>query len=47
MQAFSHDVTAAMLVHQNKGTAAILAYQADPLEVELYFNANDFLCFII
>ena len=41
-RAFSHDVTAAMLVYRNKGTAAILVYQANPLGIELYFYANTF-----
>ena len=29
-RAFSHDVTAAMLVYQNKETAAILVFQTNP-----------------
>ena len=45
-RAFSHDVTTAMLVFENKGTAAILVYQANPLGIELYFYANTFFCVI-
>ena len=45
-RAFSHDVTAAMLVYLNKGTAVILVYQANPLGIELYFYVNTFFCFI-
>ena len=45
-RAFSHDVTAAMLVYQNKETAATLAYQADPPRIDLCFYANTFFCFI-
>ena len=45
-RSFSHDVTAAMLVYQNKGMAAILVYKANPLGIELYFYANTFFCFI-
>ena len=29
-----------MLVYRNKGTAAILVYQANPLGIELYFYVN-------
>ena len=29
-RAFSHDVTAAMLVFQNKGMAAMMVYQTNP-----------------
>ena len=36
-RAFSYDVTAAILVFQNKETAAILVYQAIPSEIRLYF----------
>ena len=32
-RSFSYDVTAAMLVYQNKGMAAILVYQANPLGI--------------
>ena len=31
---------------QNKGTAAILVYQAHLLGIELYFYANILFCFI-
>ena len=34
-RAFSHDVTAAMLV-----------FQTNPLGIEIYFDANIFFCFI-
>ena len=37
---------AAMLVYQNKGAAAILVYQANPLGIELYFYVHTFFCFI-
>ena len=42
---FSHDVTAAMLVSQNKEMAAMLVPQTKPLGIELYFYANTFFCF--
>ena len=42
---FSHDVTAAMLVFQNKGMAAMMVYQTNPPGIELYFYANTFFCF--
>ena len=44
-RAFPHDVTAAMLVFQNKGMAAMMVYQTNPLRFELYFYANTFFCF--
>ena len=34
---FSHDVTGAMLVSQNKEMAAMLVSQTKPLGIELYF----------
>ena len=37
---FSHDVTAAMLVSQNKEMAAMLVSQTKPLGIELYFVAS-------
>ena len=37
---FSRNVTAAILVFQNKEIAAILLYQTSPLGVELYFYAK-------
>ena len=43
-RAFSHDVTAAILVFQNNETAAILVYQVDPVGVELFSYANAFFC---
>ena len=42
---FSHDVTTAMLVSQNKEMVAMLVSQAKPLGIELYFYANTFFCF--
>ena len=42
---FSHDVTAAMLVSQNKEMAAMLVSQSKPLGIELYFYTNTFYCF--
>ena len=44
-RAFSHDVTAAMLVFQNKEMAAMMVYQTNPLGIDLYFYANTFFCF--
>ena len=43
-KAFSHDVTAAILVFQNNETAAILVYQENPLGVELFSHVCAFLC---
>ena len=37
---FSHDVTAAMLVSQNKEMAAMLVSQTKPLGIELYSYVN-------
>ena len=42
---FSHDVTSAMLVSQNKEMAAMLVFQTKPLGIELYFYANTLFCF--
>ena len=42
---FSQDVTAAMLVSQNKEIAAMLVSQTKLLGTELYFYANTFFCF--
>ena len=42
--AFSHDVTAAILVFWNKETAAMLVYQTKPLGIELHFHANFSFC---
>ena len=36
-RAFSHDVTAAMLVFQNKEMAAMMVYQTNPPGIGLYF----------
>ena len=41
----SRDVTAAMLVSLNKGTAAMLLSQINPPGIELYSYANVFFCF--
>ena len=46
-RAFSHDVTAAMLVFQNKGMAAMMVYQANPLGFELYLYANTLFVSVI
>ena len=35
-RAFSHDVTAAILVFQNNETAAMLVFQTNPVGVELF-----------
>ena len=43
-RAFSHDVTAAMLVFQNNESAAILVSQTNPVGVELFSYANAFFC---
>ena len=43
-RAFSHDVTAAILVFQNNETAAMLVYQENPLGVELFSHVNAFFC---
>ena len=42
---FSHDVTAAMMVSQNKEMASMLVSQTKHLGIKLYFYANTFLCF--
>ena len=42
--AFSHDVTAAILVFQNNETAAILVYPENPLGVEFFCHVNAFFC---
>ena len=36
-KAFSHDVTAAILVFLNKETAAMLVFQTSPVGVEPFF----------
>ena len=39
-RAFSHDVTAAILVFQNNKTAAMLVYQTSPVGIELFSYVN-------
>ena len=41
-RAFSHDVTAAILVFQNNEMAAMLVYSKNPLGVELFSHVNAF-----
>ena len=43
-RAFSHDVTAAILVFQNNETADMLVYLDNPVGVELFSYANVFFC---
>ena len=43
-RAFSHDVTAAILVFQNNETAPMLVYQENPLGVEFFSYVNAFFC---
>ena len=43
-RAFSHDVTAAILVFQNTETAAMLVSQTNPVGVELFSYVNAFFC---
>ena len=43
-RAFSHDVTAAMLVYQNNETATILVYQTSPVGVGLFSYVKTFFC---
>ena len=43
-RAFSHDVTAAILVFQNNKTAAMLVTQTTPVGVKLFSYANAFFC---
>ena len=43
-RAFSHDVTAAILVFQNNETAAMLVFQTNPLGVDLFSYVNTFFC---
>ena len=42
---FSCDVTGAMLVSLNRGTAALLVSPTNPLGIELYSYANVLFCF--
>ena len=44
-RAFSHDVTAAILVFRNNKTAAMLVYQTNPERVELFSYVNASFCF--
>ena len=37
--------TAAMLVFQRKGMAAMMVYQTNPLGIDLYFYSNTLFCF--
>ena len=43
-RAFSHDVTAAILVAQYNETAAMLLSQTNPVGVELFSYANASFC---
>ena len=43
--AFSHDVTAAILVFQNNKTVTMLVYQRNPVGAELFSYVNAFFCF--
>ena len=43
-RAFSHDVTAAILVFQNNETAAMLVYPENPVGFELFSHVNAFFC---
>ena len=45
-RAFSHDVTAAILVFQNNETAATLVSQTNPVGVELLSYVNALFCSI-
>ena len=45
IECFSLDVTAAILVSLNKGTAAILVSPTNPPGIELFYHANVFFCF--
>ena len=42
---FSHDVTAAMLVSLNKGTAAMLVSPTNPPTIEFYYHVKYILLF--
>ena len=44
IEAFSNDVTAAVLVFQNNETAAMLVYQDSSEEVELFSYVKAFFC---
>ena len=43
-RAFSHDVTAAILVFQNNEMAAMLVFQTSPVGVELFSCVNALFC---
>ena len=43
-RAFSHDVTAAILVFQNNETVAMLVSQTSPVGVELFSYVNTVFC---
>ena len=43
-RAFSHDVTAAILVVQNNETAVLLVFQTNPVGVELFSYIKTFVC---
>ena len=43
-RAFSHDVTAAILVFQNNEKAAMLVLQTSPVGVELFSYVKTFFC---
>lgn len=42
--AFSHDVTAAVLVLQNSKAVTMLVFQTNPMGVKLFSNVNAFFC---
>ena len=44
-RAFSHDVTAAILVFQNNKTAAMLVFHTNPVGVDLFSYVNASFCF--
>ena len=44
IDAFSHDVKEAILVFQNNETAAMLVYQDNPVEIELFRYVKTFFC---
>ena len=43
-RAFSHDVTGAIFVFQNKDTAAMLVLQTSPVGIKLFSYVNAFFC---
>ena len=43
-RAFSHDVTAAILMFQNNETAVLLVFQTNPVGVELFSYIKTFVC---